>query len=238
MVNVRNFFVYFIYVFRKRDGWIEAWHGVAPSVIWSIGVHFATLVMWIRFIWSPAIYNELLDRLRSPRVQYKHLPSALEHWLGKTIIGRFSLYHISWSSCVAVYAFGDLRYFNGPAMPGPLRDRLLLPNKQLKWLTEVQSKCQPDTFAKKQWQDENFWCHGGQLYARCVFHHCFSEAKNCVQKSGFHSSVFQGVRALWIARRKARTCESKGECHKARRMIRWFVAVMKRQYAMMFPFFG
>lgn len=49
-------------------------------------------------MWSPAIYRELLDRSRSPRVQYKHLPSALEHWsLAKRSLVGFLC--VSWSSC-------------------------------------------------------------------------------------------------------------------------------------------
>ena len=147
------------------------------------------------------------------------VPWSIDRWIvGKTIIGiigRFSSYLLKlmrhaplWGTSMVQQCLGLWETCEGQTF---VKVQLLTPKSEgpnsFSWLTEVQSKCQPDTFAKKQWQDSS----RGPL---------MSWWSTCVQNGGWN----QGVRALWIARRRARTCESKGECHKAfRRMIfSWF----------------
>lgn len=143
------------------------WENLTQSVIWSIGVDFCHCsdVHWMK-IWSPAIYKELLDRSRSPRVQYKHLPSALEHWslAQRSLALLVGFLRVSRSSCAmrlceVLQWSSNAWAFERPVRQTFVKVQLLTPKiegpKSFSWLTEVQSKCQPDTFAKKQWQDSS-----------------------------------------------------------------------------------
>lgn len=182
MVDVNRVLMHFIHVFESKNGgmnWGLAWSGtenlgsketyrenLTQSVILEhLELTFA-IVVCIGFMWSPAIYKELLDRSRSPRVQYKHLPSALEHWslAQRSLALLVGFLRISWSSCAmrlceVLQWSSNAWAFERPVRQTFVKVQLLTPKsegpKSFSWLTEVQSKCQPDTFAKKQWQDSS-----------------------------------------------------------------------------------
>ena len=139
------------------------WENLTQSVIWSIGVDFCHCsVHWIYVITSN------LQRAPGQVAQSSGPVQAPSKCLGanwslakRSLVGFL---RISWSSCAmrlceVLQWSSNAWAFEKPVRQTFVKVQLLTPKSEgpnnFSWLTEVQSKCQPDTFAKKQWQDSS-----------------------------------------------------------------------------------
>lgn len=162
--------MYFIHVFESGMNWGLAWSGtenfgsketyrenLTQSVISSVGVDFCHCsdVHWIYVI------TRNLQRAPGQVAQSSGPVQAPSKFLGASLVGFL---RISWSSCAmrlceVLQWSSNAWAFERPVRQTFVKVQLLTPKSEgpnnFSWLTEVQSKCQPDTFAKKQWQDSS-----------------------------------------------------------------------------------